>query len=249
MSEERVESGGESWSGEAVSPAHHDQLDLDDGVGPFGIGDRRQGRDGMFVVFLAVPDSPSEASRRDQKGSVSELVRWVSGEGLEEVLESPVWRSREIPKSGLFGDQVANDGVSWAVEKDVFSVFGDIGAVGAFFGVGSGKGALKEVPGDVLVSPIRCPPVLEAPDPGEGEVVGLFPLDLRRGSDHRLVVSQGREDLAGQRDEVGLVGSRGGVLSVEQEAFLGWDQFHHGGDGGEEVESLEVGKAIVVCLP
>ncbi len=67
----------------------------------------------MFVVFLAIPDPPGEASRRDQEGSVSESIRWVSGKGFEEVREGPVWRSREIPKPGLFGDQVANDGVSW----------------------------------------------------------------------------------------------------------------------------------------
>lgn len=41
-----------------------------------------------------------------------------------------------------------------------------------------------------------------------------------------------------------MVGTRSGVLSIEQEAFFGRDQFHHFGDGGKEVKLLEVGEAI-----
>lgn len=138
----------------------------------------------MFVVFLAIPNSPGEASRRDQEGCVSGSIRRVSGKGLEEVREGPVWRTGQIPNSGLFGDQVANDGVSWAVEEDVLSVFGEIRAVGALFRVGSGKGTLEEVPGDVLVTALSCPFVLEAPDSGEGDAMSSFPLELTRGLDH-----------------------------------------------------------------
>ncbi len=63
----------------------------------------------MFVMFLAVPDSPGEASRSDQEGSVSESIRWVSGKSFEEAREVPVWRSREIPKPDLFGYQLLNE--------------------------------------------------------------------------------------------------------------------------------------------
>lgn len=44
----------------------------------------------MIVMFLAVPDSPGEASRRDQEGGVSESFRRVSGKSSEEVRQGPV---------------------------------------------------------------------------------------------------------------------------------------------------------------
>lgn len=63
----------------------------------------------------------------------------------------------------------------------MFSIFFEVGAVGTLFGVGSGEGALEEVPRDVLVSLFACPLVERAPDSGEGDAVGLFPFELAHG--------------------------------------------------------------------